>query len=167
MRVKGQAVLRRPPTARSRLQSQTEALELVATVLDADPHTTALVVVDRRPPHEGLVACCTEPLTLADLDQLDACILDAALVAEAGCRMVLATRRPPFGEGVGAGAGGADAIDVVDDIIDEADLELWRRLQARHATSGVPLLDWFQIAGASVRSLAELAGPRARWRDHR
>ena len=113
-----------------------------------------MALVDRRPPHDGLIACCTEPLTLADLD-LDECILEAALLTEAGCeatgcRMVLASCRP-------------ETVDVVD----EADLELWRRLQARHATTSVPLLDWLVIGAGQALSLAELAGPRARWRGHR
>ena len=150
MRVKGPAVLRRTPAALGRLQSKADALAVVRGVLDADPHTTTLALVDRRPPHDGLVACCSEPLTHADLDQLDECILEAALLAEAGCRMVLASWRP-------------DAPDVVD----EADLDLWRRLQARHAATPVPLLDWLVVGAGYARSLAEVAGPRPRWRTHR
>ena len=147
-------MLRRPPTARSRLHSVVDALDVVASVLDADPHTTALVLVDRRPPHEGLVACCTGPMTPADLDRLDECVLEATRLAEPGCRMVLVTVEADVGAAPGAP-------------IDEASLDLWRRLQARHRTTAVPLLDWLVVGEGTALSYAELAGPRARWRPAR
>ena len=127
-----------------------------ASVLDADPHTTALVLIDRRPPHEGLVACCTGPMTPGDLDRLDECVLEATRLAEPGCRMVLVSVEPDLGAASGPAAP-----------IDEASLELWRRLQARHRTTPVPLLDWLVVGDGSALSYAELAGPRARWRPAR
>jgi hypothetical protein len=153
-------VLRRPPTAPSRLYSIADALDVVRNVLIAEPDTTALVLVDRRPPHEGLVACCSGPFALADLDRLDACVLEATLLAEAGCRMVLASRAPTRGSGE----------SVADDDLaaprppDEAALALWRRFQTRHRPTPVPLLDWLVVGGGTVISYAALAGPPAQWR---
>jgi hypothetical protein len=149
-------VLRRPPTARSRLHSVVDALDVVASVLDTDPHTTALVLIDRRPPHEGLVACCSGPMTLADVDRLDELVLGATLFAEPGCRMVLVTCDAPAAGGSGPSSP-----------VDEASLEVWRRMQARHRSTPVPLLDWLAVGGGTARSYAELAGPRAQWRPRR
>ena len=150
-------MLRRPPTARSRLHSVADALEVVRHVLATEPDTAALVLVDRRPPHDGLVACCSGPFELADLDRLDECVLEAARLTEPGCRMVLVTRTGDAGD-PGATDPGAP---------DEAGLELWRRMQARHAEGPVSLLDWLVVGGGTARSYAQLAGPPARWRPYR
>jgi hypothetical protein len=145
-------VHRRSAAAGARLRSARDALDVITFVLDGD--TTAVALVDRPPPLDGLVACCDGPFTLADLDRFDECILDAAaasaVLTGAGCRMVLASR-------------GAAGIEMVD----EAEIELWRKLQARHGATTVPLLDWFVVSGETAFSLAELAGPRARWRPPR
>ena len=146
-------MLRRPSTARSRLHCIEDALEVVASVLATEPDTTAMVLVDRRPPHDGLVACYAGPFELADLDRLDRCVLEATTLAEPGCRMVLVSRTDPDGRPCSDG-------------VDEASLELWHSMQARHHAGPVPLLDWLVVDEGTVVSYAELAGPRVRWRPH-
>jgi hypothetical protein len=145
-------VHRRSTAAPARLRTARDALNVITYVLDGD--TTAVALVDRPQPLDGLVACCDGPLTLADVARLDECILEAAaasaLLTGASHRMVLASRRAPGLE-----------------MVDEADIELWRELHARHRATAVPLLDWFVVSGDTAFSLAELVGPRARWRPPR
>lgn len=45
----------------------------------------------------------------------------------------------------------------------EADLAAWRALVRRSQPWPLELLDWFVVTDEAILSLAELAGPPARW----
>jgi hypothetical protein len=123
-----------------------DAVEALLALLDDDPTTTLVALVDHLP---GGVRVAL-PVDGGDPGPAGAGALDDLLLhllAEApGARVVLATVRA--GE---------------DLAVAEDDLAMWRTLVARHRGSGVTLLDWFVLTDDAVVSLAELAGPRARW----
>jgi hypothetical protein len=123
-----------------------DAVEALLALVDDDPTTTLVALVDRLP--GGLRFAL--PVTGGDPGPAGAGALDELLrdlLAEVpGARVVLATVRP--GEDVA---------------VAEDDLAMWRALVARHHRSGVTLLDWFVLTDDAIVSLAELAGPRPPW----
>ncbi len=133
------------PAHPSRLRSAEDALDVIALALSDNPDAGTVLLVDRPLPAEGFVIPVVDDVDGELVDRLDALVLEA-MDSEPGCRIVLAARRR---EGL--------------TMVEEADLRRWRRLQARHAATAIPLLDWFVLSAPVVFSMAEIAGPPANW----
>jgi len=135
------------PTSRpSRLRSAEHALHIISLAFRDDGKTGTVLLIDRLPPAHGIAVPIDNDPNGEAVDRVDDLVLQA-IDPEPGCRIVLAARRRP---GLC--------------MVDEVDLQLWRRLQARHVAAGIPLLDLFILSGQAAFSMAELAGPRADWR---
>lgn len=134
-----------PCASGARLRSPEHALSIIALALGDDPATGTVLLVDRPPPAKGLAIPVVDDADATTVDRLDELVL-TAMDSEPGCRVVLAARRP-------AGMR----------MVADADVQLWRRLQARHSAAGVALLDWFILSGRAAFSMAEIAGPPADW----
>lgn len=133
------------------LTSPLDAIEVILTLLDREPATTLAALLDRLPgPSQALI-----PVAGGDPGPVGAPRL-AQLVADAlpqgpspggeVPRLVLVSVRDHGGE--------APA---------EADLAAWRALVRRSQPWPLELLDWFVLTDEAILSLAELAGPPARW----
>jgi hypothetical protein len=127
------------------MTSSLDAIAVILALLDHEPETTLAALVDGLP--DGARAVL--PVRGGDpgpagATGLAAC-LAKALPPGGGLRVVLLSVR--------AGAGDAPA---------EADLAAWRALD-RSGGARYELLDWFVVTDDTILSLAELAGPPARW----
>lgn len=129
------------------LTSREVALQTVFDVLAVHPDTVTVALLENRRDRHGLAMPVEGPDPGPEaMHLLDDLLLKAA-GDDPGCRLVLASVRP-------------DGSDVVE----EADIEHWRRLRAAHEGRHLELLDWILLAGkSSVLSLAEIAGPPAGW----
>ena len=127
------------------LSSSLDAIEVILTLLDREPDTTLAAVVD------GLAGSARAILPVDGGDpgpggvtHLARCLVPV-LRGLGRPRVVLVSVR----------AGGGDAAE-------EADLAAWRALVSARADA-YELLDWFVVTEAAILSMAELAGPPARW----
>jgi hypothetical protein len=134
-----------PPTDHSRLRSAEHALHIISLALSDNGTTGTVLLIDRLPPAQGIAVPIDDDPDGRTADRVDELVLQA-VDPEPGCRIVLAVRRR-------AGLS----------IVDESDVELWRRLQRRHTAAGIPLLDLFILSGQAAFSMAELVGPPADW----
>ena len=128
------------------LTSSLDAIEVILTLLDDEPGTTLAALLDHLPGANRLVV----PVAGGDPGPGGAPrlaeLLAGALPAGCGSRLVLVSVRDRGGD--------APA---------EADLSAWRALVRVARAWPVELLDWFVVTDEAILSLAELAGPRARW----
>ena len=128
------------------LASSLDAIEVILDLLDREPDTTLAALVDGLPGGARAVL----PVDGGDpgpggATHLAAC-LTPVLRGLGHPRVVLVSVRD----------GGGDAAE-------EADLAAWRALARERRGGAYELLDWFVVTGDAILSLAELAGPRARW----
>jgi hypothetical protein len=133
------------PTDRSRLRSAEHALHIISLALSDDGTTGTVLLIDRLPPAQGIAVPIDDDPDGRTADRVDELVLQA-VDPEPGCRIVLAVRRR-------AGLS----------MVDESDVELWRRLPSRHKAAGIPLVDLFILSGQAAFSMAELVGPPADW----
>ena len=127
------------------LTSSLDAIEVILTLLDREPDTTLAALVDGLAGGAGAVL----PVDGGDPGPAGALHLAACLAP------VLADLGRPRVVLVSVRDGGGDAAA-------EADLAAWRSL-VRDRRDAYELLDWFVVTDDAILSLAELAGPRARW----
>ena len=128
------------------LTSSLDAIEVILTLLDHEPGTTLAALVD------GLAGGARAVLPVDGGDP------------GPGGALHLATCLAPVLRGLGrprvvlvsVREGGGDAAA-------EADLAAWRALVRDRRGGAYELLDWFVVTDDAILSLAELAGPRARW----
>ncbi len=128
------------------LSSSLDAIEVILTLLDREPDTTLAALVD------GLAGGARAVLPVDGGDpgpggatHLARC-LAPVLRGLGRPRVVLVSVRD----------GGGDAAE-------EADLAAWRALVSAGGAGAYQLLDWFVVTDEAILSMAELAGPRARW----
>ena len=128
------------------LTSSLDAIEVILTLLDHEPGTTLAALLDHLPGANQLVVPVAGgdpgPAGAGGLAEL----LAGALPAGSRARLVLVSVRDHGGD--------APA---------EADLSAWRVLVRTARAWPVELLDWFVVTDEAILSLAELAGPPARW----
>lgn len=128
------------------LTSALDAIEVILTLLDHEPGLTLAALHDHLPGEVQAVV----PVTGGDPGPGGAPrlaeLVAAALPGGSRARLVLVSVRDHGGD--------APA---------EADLAAWRALLRRAVPWPVELLDWFVVTDEAILSLAELAGPPARW----
>lgn len=123
-----------------------DAVDAILSLLDADPDTTLAAIVDHLPGDGQLVYSVEDGHPGPSGAEALAARLTILLADAPGSRVALLSVREVEGATVA-----------------EADLAAWRRLVRAHGRSPFTLLDWFIVTDDAVLSLAELAGPRARW----
>ena len=128
------------------LSSSLDAIEVILSLLDREPDITLAALVD------GLAGGARAVLPVDGGDpgpggatHLARC-LAPVLRGLGRPRVVLVSIRD----------GGGDAAE-------EADLAAWRAIVSARRAGAYELLDWFVVTDAAILSMAELAGPRARW----
>ena len=128
------------------LTSSLDAIEVILTLLDREPGTTLAALVDHLPGQGRTVV----PVAGGDPGPAGAPalaeLIAGALPGDTSARLVLVSVRDHGGE--------APA---------EGDLAAWRTLGRRARGWSLELLDWFVVTDEAILSLAELAGPAARW----
>ncbi len=129
------------------LASAEAALDVIGAVLADNPDAGCVALIENRIARRGFAL----PVIGAPPDGDALHELDAVLIAEAqdlpGSRLVLVSVRPPGPP-----------------VVEEADIEHWRRLCARHQGEDLALVDWFILLGDEYAlSMAELAGPHPDW----
>jgi hypothetical protein len=128
------------------LSSSLDAIEVILTLLDREPDTTLAALVD------GLAGSARAVLPVDGGDPGPGGVTHLA-----GCLVpVLRGLGRPRVVLVSVRAGGGDAAE-------EADLAAWRALVSTPRADAYELLDWFVVTDAAILSMAELAGPPARW----
>ncbi len=123
-----------------------DALEVILSLVDTDPSTTLAAIVDHLPGDGQVVFSIEDGHPGPSGVELLGARLQVLLEDAPGARVVLLSVR-----------------DVDGDTVAEADLAAWRRLVRTHGRGPVTLLDWFIVTDDAILSLAELAGPPARW----
>lgn len=139
-----------PPSRFRSLTSPKEALDIICTTLEAHPTASTVALIEHRAARRGFAVPVEGPDPGIEwLHHLDELLLETFDDCP-GTRLVLATLRR--GE------------DRDPNVIEEADLDHWRRLHARHVDRDLELLEWFLIHPPDVAvSMAETVGHRPRW----
>jgi hypothetical protein len=132
------------------LTSPLDAIEVFLTLLDREPTTTLAALLDRLPgATQALLPVAggdPGPAGAPRLAELLAHALPCHPSGDGFPRLVLVSVRDHGGE-----------------VPAEADLAAWRALVGRSQPWPLELLDWFVLTDEAILSLAELAGPPARW----
>ncbi len=133
------------------LTSALDAIEVILRLLDHEPTTTLAAILDRLPgPTQALLPVAGGDPGAAGAPRLAELLANAlpgrSPAGDLVPRLVLVSIREHGGE--------APA---------EADLAAWRALVRRAQPWPLELLDWFVLTDEAILSLAELAGPPARW----